>query len=226
MNQRVLIIVGVIVIAAFFFGAPAVKRAITRGRVVGDSPKEDARGVIQQSPASLLASVNAELEEPVTLDDMSMARALRSEHGSEPEAVRRWVAWAIRNEARKRKRSIYNQLTRSSDPDTSGLFARQRADFRYAATHFSPRLSDIKISVAVLDADQFEDPTGGATNFFSPDTQDLLFSLAMAGDPRFEGRITRDADDQREKWIRDGLLPRGTPPGVDPGIVEFFGRAA
>jgi hypothetical protein len=230
MNRKALIVVGVLLVAFFFFGAPAVKRAIVNLKVVGDNPSEDDRGVIVTAPAALLASVNLALAKTgsqarIDLNVYALARALRSEHGGEPASVRAWVAWAIRNGAQQSKVSVFEKLTRSRSPSTSGLFARQRSDARFAATNRGPTVEDVTIARAVMAAAQSADPTRGSTNFFSPKAQNALFARAQAGDPAIAGRITRDADDQRKKWLADGLISRGAPPGASRDDVEFFAKA-
>jgi hypothetical protein len=226
-GRLVLIVVGVVLIASFFFGAPVVMRAISNAKAVGDNPKEDAGGVVRVSPPALLLSVNRALSEagkaPIDLDTMTLARSLRSEHGSESAQVRAWVAWVVRNSAAKSRVSIFDRLTKSRNAATSGLFARQRVDARFAATNQAPRLEDIEIATQVLKAPASADPTRGASNFFSPKAQDALFARAQAGDPAVAGRITRDAAAQRLRWLESGLVSRGAPPGASTRDVEFFG---
>ena len=229
--KRDLVLALVVVGAIFFFtltpqGRRAAQAALNSVRgVVGDDPDPDARGVVTTQPQDLLASANQTLASTgvvLTLDDYALARALRSEHGREPANVRRWVAWAIRNSAQRANNTIFRHLTRSGGP-ASGLFARQRTDGRFAATNEAPRGEDIQIAIDVLDSAGVEDPTRGATNFFSPRTQNILVARAQAGDHRFKGKITADANGIRARRNKQGLYSRGTPPGVEPDIVEFFG---
>lgn len=228
MKRKTLIIVGAIVLALFFFGAPVAVRLIKNASVVGDNPREDDRGVVTVAPNTLLRSVNAELraagEPTIDLNQLALARSMRSEHGNEPAPVREWVGWVVRNSAKRSRVSVFNKLTKSRNPKTSGKFARQRTDSRFAATNRGATMADIKIARAVLAAQAAADPTNGATNFFSPRAQDALFRRAQAGDPKVKGRITRDADATRRKWIAGGLQSRGAPPGVQLRDVEFFGR--
>jgi hypothetical protein len=201
---------------------------INTSRIVGAKNLEDSLGVVRRVPEAILSSVNADLgmrpgsqlKAPVTLDQLALARAVRSEHGSESLEVQRWVAWAIKNSARKAKMSIFRRLTESKNRETSGLFARQRVDARYAATNQDARLEDLLLAQHVLASN--DDPTDGATNFFSPKTQDALYALAQKGDARYVGRITRDAEATRKLWESRGLESRGAPPGVPSGVVEFF----
>jgi len=230
MSRQLIIVLAIVAGVLFFFGGRAVVRRVRDNRIVGNDPDETAVGLIRTPPRQLLFSANedlAENDQPVVdLDQYSLGRSLKSEHGRQPESVRIWVAWAIRNNADRRKTTIFNKLTRSRNSNTSGKFARQRTDSRFAATNQAPRFTDIAVAADVLVAPKSTDPTRGATNFFSPRAQDALFRRAQAGDPAVKGRITRDAAAQRRKWLNDGLLSRGTPPGVSPREVEFFGRAA
>lgn len=227
MTRKQKIFLGVAIVGLLFFlGGPVVVTALKAGSVVGDKAPMDRNGGILTPPEQLLASANRDLRDAgrpsVTLDEYALARALRSEHGSEPESVRAWVGWAIKNSAGRRGVTIFDRLTKSRNPKYSGKFARQRTDARFAATMAAPRTSDIDVARRVIRGTV--DPTRGATNFFSPAAQDALFARAQAGDPAVVGRIRRDGAAQRQKWISEGLQSRGTPPGVSPRKVEFFGR--
>lgn len=233
MTKRRLLLVGIVVVALVLAaGAPRVVDTMTQllsaNPVIGDNPPRDAGGVVRADPRALLASAIADLRRRgssialvLNLDAYALARALRSEHGRESEQVRRWVAWSIRNYAAGR--SIFSVLT-TSRASSSGLFADQVADARYAATGQAPTIGDLAIAVDVLMADKSSDPTRGATNFFSPKTQDLLFARAQAGDPKYAGKITKNAQGVRTSWAANGLVSRGAPPGTPSDVVEFFGR--
>lgn len=226
MNRAALIAL-VVVGAAVFFARKRIVAYVQDRTVIGPNYKEDASGVVRVTPVTILSEVNASLRgqamEPVTLDALALARAIRSEHGSEPFPVREWVAWAVKNSAKREGMSVFKRLTDSRNADTRGLFARQRVDARYAATNQAARLEDLILATSVLDSK--DDPTRGATNFFSPKTQDALYALAQKGDARYVSRITRDADATRKLWQSRGLVSVGSPPGSPPGIVEFFAQA-
>ena len=219
-RNHLIIVVALIVLLS---AAPLID-VMSKGPVIGPNFAEDSLGVVKTPPSVILAAVNEALaakgESAVSLDELALARAMRSEHGSEPQVVRQWVAHAIVNSARKGGRSVFTQLTRSNGI-YSGLFARRRVDARYAATKMGATLADLKLAREVLSAKQ--DPTNGATNFFSPETQDELYAKALAGDPRYAGKIRRDAAAQRTLWAQNGLKSRGAPPGVSINTVEFFG---
>lgn len=226
MTRRQKIFLGVAVVALLFFLAgPVVVTALKANAVVGDRAPMDRNGGIATDPKALLASANRDLRDAgkptVTMDEYAMARSMRSEHGSEPAPVKEWVGWVIKNSAKRRGVSVFDRLTRSRNPKYSGKFARQRTDSRFAATMAPPKLVDIEIARKVMRGT--EDPTNGATNFFSPAAQDALFARAQAGDPAVAGRIRRDGDAQRAKWLGEGLESRGAPAGVSTRKVEFFG---
>lgn len=218
-------IVIALVVVLVVLGAPKVVTMIRNTKTLGQVAPEDAKGGILIPPTVLLASVNADLakmgRQAIDLDTLALARALRSEHGSETPIAREWVGWAIKNSARGG--SLFKRLTTSRNPTYSGFFARQRTDARYAATNQAPRVEDVEIAVKVIRGTV--DPTKGATNFFSPSAQDALFAKAQAGDAS-TSLIKRDGDAQRAKWISEGLVSKGTPPGVNPRTVEFFGKVA
>lgn len=211
----------------FFFSVAPVAAVVEKlgVGVVGDDIPEDNLGVVRASPETLLFSANQDLPSPIDLDTYTLARAIRSEHGRSSRTLKTWIAWAVRNEARRRRTSVHNLSTKSR-ARTSGLYARQRTDARYIATNVSPRGDDVEVARDVLRAPQSSDVTKGATNFFSPRTQDALFARAQRGDPKLVGRITRDADGVRFTWLSRGLVSRGTPPGVPEDEIEFFGAVA
>ena len=220
-----LVIALVVVLTVGVAAGPKVVEMIRNVKVLGMNTPEDANGGILVNPSVILESVNAALKQmgraPIDLDTLALARALRSEHGSESRATREWVGWAIKNSARGG--SLFKRLTTSRNPTYSGFFARQRTDARYAATNQAARVDDIEVAILVVKGTK--DPTNGATNFFSPKAQDALFARAQAGDHSAR-LIKRDGDAQRAKWISEGLVSKGSPPGVDPRTVEFFGKVA
>jgi len=224
--SRTTVLVVVLVLALFFFTGREVVKVVKRGAVVGPVVKETAAGVVPIAPNLLLLQTNtarrAAGQSEITLDEYALARALRSEHGSASPEVRTWVAWAIKN-ATGADANVFRKLTRSGNPETSGFFARQITDARYAATNQAPYASDVEIAIAVLRAPKTSDPTNGATNFFSPNLQDTLFRKAQAGDPKF-AKIKSDAAGLRARWAASGLASRGAPPSAPPGEVEFFGK--
>lgn len=224
MSRTTLIVLAIVIAALFFFGGPEVVKLIKAGSVVGPKSNEDAAGVVRTDPEILLGETNLELQSQgrgvLNLDEYALARALRSEHGSSSAEVRTWVAWAIRN-ASAGPGNVFKKLT-SSRAESSGLFARQISDSRYAATNQAPRVEDVEIARAVLRASTFQDPTQGATNFFSPRTQDRLFAKAEAGDPNYAGRIRTDAEGLRSKWEKGGLVSVGAPESAAADEVEFF----
>lgn len=222
-TNKILLVLAVVLVLAS--GTVAVVRA-RRGREFGPLFPADAKGVVRTKPAAMLEAVNQALvaagKRPVSLDVYALARSLSSEHGSGPAELRRWVAWAIRNNAGNAPGKIFAKLVNTgSDQSLRGLFARQRVDGRYAATNSGASLEDLEIAREVVEAAKAADPTKGSTNFFSPKAQDALYKRALAGDPTAQ-KIKRGADAQRKKWLADGLQSRGYPRGLPSDEVEFF----
>jgi len=226
--SRTTLIVVALVLVIFFFGTKQAVEVVKRGSRVGPAIAETAVGLVPMAPAELLGLTNIDRasagQSPLSLNEYAMARALRSEHGSSSFEVRVWVAWAIRNAAGGVAK-VFDKLTKSKSAATSGFFARQITDARYAATNQAPYESDVTIAVAVLRSSASGDPTDGATNFFAPRLQDELFAKAKAGDPKYS-KIKSDAADIRTRWAATGLVSRGAPPSAEPGEVEFFGPKA
>lgn len=227
-KQKIALVIALILFLAF--GTTKVVHVVKNNTsVIGANPPRDNLGAVRAVPETLRASAEKDLISrgrrdllPLTLDAYSLARALRSEHGKDSREVRTWIAWAIKNSAHAAGKTIHALLVLSKAP-TSGLYADQKTDSRYAATGQGPRLEDLEIADEVLHGSG-KDPTRGATNFFSPKTQNALYRLAKDGDPRYAGRITTDANGIREKWAARGLQSRGAPPSAGPGVVEFFGK--
>jgi len=117
-----------------------------------------------------------------------LARAIVSEAGRGPAAEQRAIAWAVRNLAASRRRSIASLAC--SPPGRQG--ERQLdGSRRLFATRQRATQSARRIAREVLTAPPGEDPTNGATNFFEPAVQDRLFAA---------GRLRRSADEIRERW--------------------------
>lgn len=224
MSRQTLIVVALVVLL-FFFVSRKVIQVLDQGEIIGPVTKPDAAGVVRTQPAELLSAANAELRAAglpeLSLDEYALARCLQSEHGLESDAVRTWVAWAVRNAAGSG--GLFSKLCRSgNNPLFKGMFAEQRADVRYAATHLSPRAVNCTIARNVCRAWVGADPTKGATNFFSPATMDYGHKQYLAGNPRF-AKYTRDAAGVRADWAKKyNLVSIGAPPGTPPGKVEFF----
>lgn len=199
---------------------------IKSGKIVGPASEETAAGLVPKDPRVILTETNAALAQegklPISLDELALARALRSEHGISSAEVRTWVGWAIRNAAGSPSK-IFTKLTTSGNVMTSGHFASQITDTRYAATNQGPTMADIDLARAIVRAPAGADPTKGATNFFSPKLQDQLKAKADAGNPKF-AKIKKDAQAVRVAWAATGLVSRGAPASAAPGEVEFFGR--
>ena len=213
--------------AIFFFGGPQVVKMIQNRTVVGPNEKPDAAGVVRTNPNTLLAETNALLAgkglPALTMNEYALARALRSEHGSSSATIRTWVAWAIKNSV-KAGSNVFEKLTKSASMTSSGLFATQISDLRYASTAQGPTMDDIEIARNVLRSGIQSDPTRGATNFFSPRLQDSLYAKAQAGVAQYAS-IKKDAAGIIAKWVSGGLSVRGAPSDAMPGEVIFLGPA-
>jgi hypothetical protein len=186
----------------------------TRGLVVGPRTSRNASGFIERAPTDLAAAAGW------NLNTYALARALSSEHGQDGPTVKTAIAWAIKNAAAKSGRGLFEQLTRQLRRDGSPgpahmLFGGQNAGGvpRYAATGLDPREQEIQISSAVL-MNRTPDPTGGATNFFSPKGQ----RAANAKDPA----KNKTAEALLASWLARGLSVRPVA-GIDPELVTFFG---
>lgn len=113
------------------------------------------------------------------IDVYALARLGASEAGSEAEKVA--VMWATVNQARARKVTISQLLTRASKGGPSdGFFARQNVGGRFGSTARSPSAKDLEIARKVH-AQLIPDPTGGARQWDSPKAQDALLAKGTPG---------------------------------------------
>jgi len=203
----------VVLVLLAFAGSEAVTELVehtTNGQLVGPATSLDADGEVDADPGALAQAA----EYPV--DEYSLARALMSEVGTEGNQYLHAVAWAIRNRAAERGTTITELVTAPS-----GLYGRQNAGTgaKFVATGQDPRERHAVVAHLVLTG-QVPDPTGGATHFFSPRTQDVL--AARDGG--------KDAAAIFAAWAAPGgLYPGGAvpvvPDGIDGNILTLWRRA-
>jgi hypothetical protein len=192
-----------------------------RGSRVGTRTAVDDLGVVPDSPATLAASA------ALDIDTYALARMLSSENGNDPAIYKVAIGWAAVNRAGGRGIA---EVLLSGHGDTYGHFARQNARYRtgaldadgepatahagkYASTALDPREDDVAIGKAIL-AGEIPDPTGGATNFFSPRVQDAGYA---AGKPGY----TKDAQEVDAAWTAGGLV-RVELDGIDARSLTFY----
>lgn len=114
---------------------------------------------------------------PEVLDEVeALARAIRSEAGSEPPLYRLHVAWATRNLAAERGQTVLAMACSPCGP--------QNGD-RPVSTRSRATDTDRVLAEHVLAQPASLDPTGGASHFINPRLQD---NLARAGRPGYAGR--------------------------------------
>lgn len=189
--------------------ADALAGIAGRGKRVGPRTAMDSRGIVQESPLWLAEEAGLDLPR------YALARALASEvRGDAPKEQKLGVGWAIRNHAGGPD-GVYRQIMSGSKGEAQGLFARQSADGRYVATMNDPYEDDVAIAGLVLAGADADDPTGGATNFFSPRTQNVLH----ARDPD----KYRPAAEIIRRWEGRGMEVVAVA-GVDPDEQLFFRR--
>jgi len=157
----------------------------------------------------------------------ALARVIASEAGAGTPGEKKAIAWTVRNQARARKKSIYElefpwRSQKGGNPPFSS--ARPASDSHRA------------LARGILAEPISNDSTGGATSFFEPRMQDIFFKageLARAGETgnrTIDGvlltDITRfkfykkDADTIRQKW------GRGSGLYASAGRFEFWGSSS
>jgi hypothetical protein len=161
-----------------------------------------------------------------TLDDIeALSRALSSELGSRGAEEQTAAAWALRNRADMLGMTLKQLLA------PLGQYGATSASRGYASTRRPATKASADIAIGVLDAPAAHDPTGGATEFWTPCLQEQMHMLGCVhraavatGDEdraqryqRFAGYATED--DVRQRHARDGLRVTAIV-----GAVELLGR--
>lgn len=163
--------------AFFSLGALALVAMRFAGKIVATDEKADASGVVHADPGAI-ASAHG-----VSLDVEALARMAVSEAGGK-ETAQIAVAWAARNQAKRRGESVSALLlrgrTKSGQPSSSdGKFGAQNTG-KYASTRIPATAQSRKVATGVM-AGTIKDPTGGATQWDAPSAQNALVAAGAAG---------------------------------------------
>lgn len=127
-------------------------------------------GVVIESPADEAKRLN------VDVDTLSLARAMVSEERTSGETARVAVGHAVLNHAKSSKISVTKLVTRSkTHPEADGRYSRQ--DKGKYCTTFDPPTEDSLVLATNIISGSIPDPTGGATLFDNPTSQDLLHKV-------------------------------------------------
>jgi hypothetical protein len=214
---------GVIVLVGLGKGAsviaPGIKGRILNGPIAGRATTINPEtGLISVGPGTLAS------EAKLDLDVYSLARMMSSEHGNQADAYLVAVGWAVRNEAKRKGITITKLVTDGAGGGGSGYYGQQKAKagIKYVSTAIDPRKRHVDVALKVRGAPSSADPTGGATNFYSPKAQDALAKKAAEGDPRYVKYAGKDAAAIEKSWSGRGLQHAKTPAGVDPRELTLW----
>ena len=191
-------------------GGDEIVERIANGALVGPATTLDADGEVDADPGALAQTAGYPLEE------YSVARVLMSEVGGQDNAYLHAVAWVLRNKAAEGGSTITELVTAPS-----GLYGHQNAGTgaKFVASGQDPRERHAEEAHLVMSG-QVPDPTGGATHFFSPRTQDAIAA-------RDGGKTAADIF---AAWAAPGgLYPEGAvafvPEGIDGDVLTLWRRA-
>jgi hypothetical protein len=138
------------------------------------------------------------------LETYSLARAISSEAGSGTIKEQIGIAWAVKNEARRSGKSIFQITTKD------GRYQRQWGANPYVSSRQDPYERDAEIAQAVISGSQ-PDPTNSGTHFFNPVAQDRGFA---------KGDLTKNAKQILDARKSQGFVVSST---IDSNV--FFKRA-
>jgi len=147
---------------------------------INDSSIDEHTGAVRQSPDELLTQARRHVPD-VTLEELTAARLIASEHGRGSPTEWATIVDAELNRAERRRQSLYDSLTKRA----RGTFGRQGSfanrHKRTAATSRDPTVAQLKIARAVLGG-ELRGVSRGAVRFFDPRTQDRMHAKWRAGD--------------------------------------------
>jgi hypothetical protein len=223
--SRGAIVVVVLVVLLLLGGETVVSRVVNGARV---GPRTELRddGLVDGDPFALADAAGMDA------NAYALARCLASEHGQDADPYLVAVAWAVRNKATERGVMVIQLLTDGAGTAGDGMFGEQKAaaGTKYASTKVDPSDRHARVAATVISADPSDDPTGGATHFYSPKAQDALAAKAAAGDERYKKYLGKDAAYIDASWRAGGLYAGGAvpvvPPGIDARTLTLYRRAA
>lgn len=154
----------------------------------------DGDGRVHVDPAELVRQAAQLVGRPVMPDAYAVARMVRSEEGTGPVAVKRYLAHVAINDAAALDWGLLQLMTFSTVASRKGYFGRQIS--RRYSTAQDPYEVDLAVAETVIDgrARGGIDPTAGATKFVNR----TAFG-SQAGASSYEA--------VRKKWIADGYQP-------------------
>lgn len=170
-------------------------------------------------PFSMLASVNAQLASPISMDAYALARMLRSELGDVPDGGGPVERVAFVMAAVNHARSLSWQPSPATvllangagNPPRFGRFGATGSG-RYASTSSDPTLRDLAVAKGVLERTLPLPSAALATNFLDPADQDGLYGAGGGN----------DAAHAIARWYGEGLVWIGPQVGINARRAMIF----
>lgn len=192
-----------ILVAILASGGVVATKVIKNSKTIG--PIAGADGIVPGKAEDVARDAGIEKS------TYALARMIASEHGRDSSLVKTAIAWVAYNEAKARRTSVFELLTKSKK--AGGQFGAQYLG-RYASTRFPPTQADVDVALGVLGG-SVPDPTNGARRFYSPKAQDQLFA-----EKKVQG-YTKDSAKLEASWESEGFR-KVAVAGVDPRSLTFF----
>jgi hypothetical protein len=164
-------------------------------------------GRVTTPPSALQAAMTKKLKRttPVPMDVVALATVIPSEGGGLPESGKIAIAWAVKNMAKKTKKTLFAVIA----PD--GQFASQGTiNHSYVASSSPPGIRDLAIAADVV-AGKIADNTGGATLFDSPAAQRKFLAEGLPG---YKSTPEEIAANRRAKGYEEVRLASVSPEAL------------
>lgn len=169
------------------------------------------RGTVRETPDQVAAAIERKTGKSLHPNVVALATMIASETGSGPRQAKIGVAWAAKNEAKRRGIPILKLLAPKGRFGQQGLSGRS-----YAATARPPNPIDLDVAAKVYTG-QISDITAGSIYFDSP----AAFK-ALEGTEGYEGKTAEEVAAARR---RAGLVAVHLP-GVNPNYLRLWRHAA
>lgn len=148
-----------------------------------------------------------ELIIPEEDDVEAMARMIASENPNDSVLIQSAIAWAAKNEAERRGKTVADLLM------PNGIPSGQNTGGRYASTRNPSTYATRQVAYDVLSG-ATPDPTGGAIQFDSPRAQRAALARNVSGYSKTPEQVAASRMSEGKELV--------TLPGVNPDYMRWW----